>query len=419
MTSRRLSVMLYGSDIGWVTQSASGGHTFAYHPDYIATSDPTPLSLSMPVTAGIYPRRRIVPFLQGLLPDSEVVLDRWGRELSVNGRNPFALLERMGMECAGAVQFRTEQPELLTEQNGLEPISDRSIGRRLAALRSDDSAWVVSGDRWSLAGAQGKFALARGVDGTWFEPRGYAPSTHILKPGVVGYREQALNEHACLTAAASLGLTAARTEYLEFDGEPALIVARYDRRRTDDGSIVRVHQEDMCQALSVYPRLKYESSGGPTAARVAELLWQVATDAERDVMRFVDAVVFNYLIGAPDAHAKNYSVLLVGSQVQLAPIYDIASGLPYEATSADSELDRSAMAIGGKRIFGTVQGRHWDRFAAACKVPTDAVRASVARIAADLPAALEQAFEPYAGNPLRERLLAKVSALGRQTVRDL
>lgn len=131
---------------------------------------------------------------------------------------------------------------------------------------------------------------------------------------------------------------------------------------------------------------------------------------------FVRAVVANYLLGAPDAHAKNCSVLLAGTQVRLAPLYDIASALPYEAGRSDSEITDSAMSIGGRRTFGSVTGRHWDRFAAACRVSPDLVREEVTRLAGELPDALEAAFEPFGPSQLRERLLTGVRDLGAVTV---
>ncbi|GIG40632.1 type II toxin-antitoxin system HipA family toxin [Cellulomonas phragmiteti] len=421
MSDRHLDVVLYERVIGQVTQSHSGRHTFTYDPQYVSDVNATALSLSMPVADATYPGRRIDPYLQGLLPDGDEVRERWAQRFGVSAQNPFALLEHMGLDCAGAVQLvpggAPGGPHAL--EGSLERVTDADIGARLRALRADDTAWTVAGERWSLAGAQGKFALTRDVNGAWHEPLGAAASTHIIKPGVVGYRDQALNEHVCMRALALCGLRVASTEYVEFDGQPALVVARYDRRRRADGTVMRVHQEDMCQALSVYPRRKYEASKGPTAADIANLLRRSASDPGHDVHEFVRAVIANYLIGAPDAHAKNYSVLLAGPQVRLAPLYDVASALPYDPRQADSELRDSAMSIGGRRTFGTVEGRHWDRFAALCRVSPDAVRTEVAALAGALPGALEAAFDPFARSALRDRLLTRVRDLSEVTLRTL
>jgi serine/threonine-protein kinase HipA len=264
-----------------------------------------------------------------------------------------------------------------------------------------------------LAGAQAKFALARDRAGLWYEATGPTPSTHIVKPGIGQYRDQALNEHICMRAAARLGLAPAATEFTEFGGQPALVVTRYDRRRVRGSEeILRVHQEDMCQALSVYPTKKYESSGGPTAARIADLLVNRSSAPADDLRAFVRALAYNYLIGAPDAHAKNYSVLLAGSDVRAAPLYDVASGFPYRPTRTDHELDKVAMAIGGIRKFGAVAGKHWGRLARDCRVDEDWLRGEVAQLCGSLPDAIATEFAPYQTThpDMRERMLAAVQS---------
>lgn len=406
MTDRSLAVHLYGQRIGTLVQTTGGGHFFTYADAYVEAGS-TPMSLAMPITASPYGKKRIDPFLEGLLPDNSEVRERWGQKFGVNGRNAFALLEHMGVDCAGAVEFHPDGTGV-ERRAVLERVSERDIAKHLMGLRSDETAWAVGGERWSLAGAQGKFALSRGVDGHWYEATGAAPSTHIVKPGVSGYRDQVLNEHVCLRTARILGMDAAATEFTTFEDQAALVVTRYDRRRAADGTITRVHQEDMCQALSVYPWRKYEASGGPTAARIASLLWESGSEPSSDVPAFVRAVAFNYLMGAPDAHAKNYSLLLAGSQVSLAPLYDVASSLPYEPTTADHELDLAAMGIGGEKKFGQVTGAHWGKLARQCRVSADRVRAIVQELATDIPGALEQAFEEHRKAALRERMLTRI-----------
>lgn len=417
--SRSLAVVLYGQHIGEVTQTDHGAHSFAYTEQHLRAGSPTPLSLSMPLAPATYTTRRIDPWMLGLLPDHEDVRERWARQLGVrSAANPFALLSEMGMDCAGAAQFVAgDVDEALRQPPDLTPVSDADIGTRLDALRSDPTSWRVSGERWSLAGAQAKFTLTRNQAGDWFEASGSAPSTHIIKPGISHYRDHALNEHVCLSTARLLGLSAVQTEFRDFAGRDALVVTRYDRRRVrGQDSVRRVHQEDLCQALSVYPRHKYESSGGPSAAQVAALLR--AASGENDVVAFVTAVIFNYLIGAPDAHAKNYAILLAGADVRLAPMYDVASGFPYVPERPDHELDRAAMAIGGHRVFGSVEARHWDRFAQSCGIEPELVRELVSAMCRDLPGALDEAFHPFVGRhgDLRERLLL---AVGQHTERTL
>lgn len=394
MTGKHLEVWLYGRPVADLEQTSGGQHVLTYR-DEVAGA--TPVSLSMPVNQRRHPHRVVEPFLSGLLPDSDDVRVAMGREFGVNGRNPFALLHHVGLDCAGAVQFRTPGTSLdQTHREGaLQPLTEQQLGRRLQALDVDGTrSWVAPAERWSLAGAQGKFAVHRLPDGTWAEARGATPTTHIVKPGVQALRDQALNEHVCLRAAALLGLDAAESMYHEFDGHPAIIVTRYDRRRTAEGEVVRIHQEDLCQALSVPPERKYETDGGPGVGRVLPLLIARLTPADR--LRFTDFLAYNYLIGGSDAHAKNFSLLLVGRQVRLAPLYDVASAFPYQGLAMSLP-----MAIGGERRFGRVRNRHWAAYAVKAQQPPDAVIETVRRLARDTPDALRAALVEVEGQGFR------------------
>ena len=177
---------------------------------------------------------------------------------------------------------------------------------------------------------------------------------------------------------------------MEFDGEAAIPTARYDRRLTSAG---RVHQEDLCQASGVYPRHKNESYGGPSAPDVVALLRRHGRPSgqRRNVERFTRSLIFSYLIGAPDAHAKNYSVLLLGDDVRLAPLYDVASGLPYLATQQGG-LRSAAMAIAWEREFGRVERKHWTGFAAQTRQDAEQVIDALRSLAGSLPDAMSDAL---------------------------
>jgi serine/threonine-protein kinase HipA len=213
-------------------------------------------------------------------------------------------------------------------------------------LREDTTAWLgreFTG-QFSLAGAQAKTALLH-EDGRWGVPSGSAATSHILKPAVAGLDDHDLNEHLCLDAAGRAGLVVARTRVARFGEESAIVVDRYDRRPAD-GRLIRIHQEDMCQALGINPARKYQNEGGPGPREVAHLFRDVMPPrvADEAVWRFFDALAWNWLIAGTDAHAKNYSLLLAGSEVRLAPLYDVASALPY---GVHERKLRFAMKIGG------------------------------------------------------------------------
>lgn len=379
----------------------------------------TPLSLSMPLSDASHGDRVVRAVLWGLLPDNEQVLERRARSFHVSAGNPFALLRHVGEDCAGAAQFVAPQrwETLLADGGGIELIDEDEIASRLRALRADPTAWhAAAAGQFSLAGAQAKTALHYDPSQRrWGDPWGVVPTTHSLKPAVAGLADHDLNEHLCLAAASLLGLTAARSEIREFGDERAIVVERYDRARSGNGTVVRVHQEDVCQSLGLPPTEKYQNEGGPGPEQIIGLLRRsihLPADAERQVDRFVAALAFNWLIGGTDAHAKNYSVLLTGGQIRLAPLYDVASALPYD----DLFLPKLTMAmrIGGEYRLTAISGRHWRRLAEANRLDTDAVVARIENLASRTPDALASvaAAEPIRrlGSDLPARLVERVAA---------
>ncbi|MBI4932738.1 MAG: HipA domain-containing protein [Actinobacteria bacterium] len=193
-------------------------------------------------------------------------------------------------------------------------------------------------------------------------------------------------------------MIAATTSIRTFGAERALVVERYDRIIDNSGAVVRVHQEDLCQALSVHPDRKYEVDGGPGAEQLGRLIREVAGD--RDVARFFDALVFNWLVLATDGHAKNYSLLLSGHQVRLAPLYDVACALPHLDHPREA---RMAQKIGGEYRPSFIQRRHWERLARSLGLGSDEAQARIRALAAHLPDAgrdrQEQCGLPSAANP--------------------
>ena len=369
--SRQLIVFIGGVRAG-VLECEVRSSRFTYDEAYQARRAPTPLSLSLPVGPRTYPPSLVDPFLWGLLPDNPDTLRRWAllAEPHADEHSPFTLLEHYGLDCAGAVQFVAPGDEAILDRPGdFSPVSDEDIARQIRAMNADPSTWTFDehDGRFSLGGAQAKFGLLR-QRGHWVLPTGAVPSTHILKPGIPSYRASALNEHVCLELAHRLGLIAARSQIGRFEGEIAVIVERYDRYRpgddartegTPEPSVVRIHQEDFCQALSVMPSQKYEDDGGPGLPRMVALLRRhLPRDlASSSIERLLLAVAFNWLVAAPDAHAKNYSILLARGQVALAPLYDIASLTPYSNYRASTM--RLAQKVAGEYRVAEIGAAHW------------------------------------------------------------
>ncbi|WP_341250045.1 HipA domain-containing protein [Euzebya pacifica] len=328
MNTGSLHVWVSGRHAATLTRTA-GTLELVYDPDWRLDDDATPLSLSMPLTRPTHPHDRISPWLHGLLPDNDRTLARWARTMQV-ATHPFALLSsRIGLDCAGAVQFTPDDTPPSTVGQ-LQWMSDTDVatalGDILAADTTNTPAKLADSGYFSLAGTQPKMALAHDADRGWARPLGAAATTHILKPQSGRLTDFALNEHVILQVLAKVGLPTANSRIVDFGGIPTLVSTRYDRVVVD-GAARRVHQEDLCQALGVHPERKYQSDGGPSWAAVAAVLRR--SGAGQDLPRLFDLAVCSWLLAATDLHAKNVSVLLDRGDVALAPAYDIASAAPY------------------------------------------------------------------------------------------
>lgn len=384
--TNELVALLGGKEVGRVLRNAQGRLTFRYADAWREGQGAYPLSLSMPLAAREHGHAVIEAFLWGLLPDNEHVLDRWAAKFHVSARNAFALVSHVGEDCAGAVQFVT--PERVDDlrdgrEDSVEWLNEADIAARLRTLREDHAAWRLPRDagQFSLAGAQPKTALLL-QGGRWGLPSGRLPTTHILKPPTGAFDGHAENEHVCLNLARRLGLPSALSSVTRFEDEIAIVIERYDRQRKGN-DILRVHQEDVCQALGVMPTRKYQNEGGPGAVAIVDLLRTYSTDRETDVDTFAAALGFNWLIAGTDAHAKNYSLLLSGPNVRLAPLYDVASILPYK--EFDLRKAKLAMKIGDEYKLDQIGPRQWEKFARAARIDLEALVARLRDMAAQLP----------------------------------
>lgn len=280
MNDDDLVVVLNGRPAGLVEHDF-GRPRFTYNSSYAGGAGHlTPLSLSMPPRPNAYPHQIVAPWLSGLLPEDTRVREGWATTFDVSARNTSALLRHIGRDCAGAVQIApaAELDNVLNQTGHTEPLTETEIGTRLRKLIANPGRWTAEGERWSLPGMQAKFTAVRTPNG-WATAHGHAATTHIIKPGITQFHSQALNEHLCQKTLPLIGIAAARTDYHEFDGAPAIVVTRYDRV-DHNGTIVRLHQEDMCQALSQWPEKKYATDGGPAAVPIAKLLAAHATQTD-------------------------------------------------------------------------------------------------------------------------------------------
>jgi serine/threonine-protein kinase HipA len=420
--TEELTVLLDGSVAGRVERDGDR-LTFRYEDGWRARHDAYPLSLSMPLARAEHGHAVIEPFLWGLLPDNELVLERWGKRFQVSARSPFRLLAHVGEDCAGAVQLvRPERVEALAAPaaSGVEWLDESEVADRLRRLREDHSASRLARDtgQFSLAGAQPKSALLWAA-GRWGVPYGATPTTHILKPPVPGLAGHTENERLCLALARALGMRAARSWVHRFGEEDVIVVERFDRLREDASAtrIRRVHQEDLCQALGVPPTRKYQNDGGPSVSAISKLLRTHSSRPREDVERLRDAVLFNWLIAGTDAHAKNYSILHApGGHVRLAPLYDLASVLSFEGF--DVRRMKLAMKLGRTYRIADVRRGDIEQLGRDLGLSAEATVERARQLAAALPGAMDQVVGGSTGT-LMAQLVDALQARAAECLRWL
>jgi len=389
--SESLAVISANRRVGTIAQLDGGRLEFTYDEQWRAAQNGFALSLSMPRAALTHADAAVKAYLWGLLPDNDSVVREWARRFGVS-ENPFALIAHVGEDVVGAMQFVTEArlDELRAggpAAGSVQWLTEKQMAERLELLHTDKAAWRLGTDtgQFSLPGAQPKTALLYDdVGKRWGVPSGSIPTTHILKPTHTQLDGLPENEHLCLDIAQRIGLPAASSKVVRFESEVAISVERFDRVPTN-GRWERVHQEDCCQALGVDPRRKYESQGGPSAVAVAELVRSYSSQWAQDVWTFVRSLIYNWLIAGTDAHAKNYAVLIdAGDLVRLAPLYDVASALPYPR-AIPVQKAKMAMKVGGEYLVRRIGRSHWEELAAAVRLSPEGVVVEAIKIALQLP----------------------------------
>jgi serine/threonine-protein kinase HipA len=327
--ANELAVWLYGDQVATI-DSDRRGPRLTYTPTALERYElGTPLlTLALPVSPRPFPQGLVRSYLDGLLPEGEARTNI-ARDVGESPNNTFGLIRALGRDCAGAVVIQSieDPPPPTATTTTAEPLSPDEIEDLVRNLRS---APLGAGGRVriSLAGVQEKLVLTRMPNGAWGRPVDGTPSTHILKPEVAQFPLTVENEAFCMRVAKHLGLDVANVETTEIAGRKLIVVERYDRDISANGTVTRIHQEDFCQALGIPPEMKYQEDGGPSLARIAGILATVA--APDSLGRLLAAVVVNVLVGNSDAHAKNFSLLHGRSgALRLTPSYDLLCTLHY------------------------------------------------------------------------------------------
>ena len=386
-SSQPLAIWANGELVGRWTPATRRPMELRYEDSWLASRSARPLSLSLPLPlVGNEPIRgdRVEHFFDNLLPDRGVIRKRLAQRYAAGSEDTFDLLAAIGRDCVGAVQLLPldEQPTGFNRIDGevLDEEAVASLLRNTVTTGQFGHQGKEQDFRISIAGAQEKTALLH-HGGKWLKPLGATPTTHILKLplGLVGNMQADMhtsvyNEWFCLKLMGALGFEVANADIVTFaDHPPVLAVERFDRRMHPSGTwLLRLPQEDFCQALGVTPAKKYEADGGPGIEQLAQVL-NGSQNARADLKSLLSSQVAFWLLAATDGHAKNFSIrLFAGGSYALTPMYDVLSAWPIMGNGKNQLAWRNAklaMALSGKNRhydLATIMRRHFNATAAKC-----------------------------------------------------
>ncbi|WP_419207820.1 type II toxin-antitoxin system HipA family toxin [Photobacterium leiognathi subsp. mandapamensis] len=369
-----LTVAMNGILVGSLTKASSGAISFQYDPSWLSRPGARAISLSMPLRHDAYHGDIPYSFFDNLLPDNEEIRSRIQSRFQAATKRPFDLLSKIGSDCVGAIQLYSPQNSLQdVRQIQVEQLTESRMAQVLRGYQSDAPLGMLDDMddfRISIAGAQEKTGLLWYQE-QWHLPLGSTPTSHILKLpiGILPHKNIDLsdsceNEWLCLKIAAAFGFEVNDANIIYVEEVKALALTRFDRRWSQDGSwLMRLPQEDMCQALGVAPALKYESDGGPNIASIMQFLLGSRTSTQdREV--FFKAQILFWLLAAIDGHGKNFSLFLEPeSRYSMTPLYDIISAYPLmDSNSIPKQKAKMAMALTGTKKYykwQTIQPRHF------------------------------------------------------------
>jgi serine/threonine-protein kinase HipA len=390
-----LNIFLNGRLVGLLRRESTGAIDFQYAREWLDWENTFPVSLSLPLREDRYIGAPVINVFDNLLPDSDPIRRRVAERVGADGTDAYSMLSALGRDCVGALQFLPDgmDPGAVGDTAG-KPVSDDEVSELIRNLTAAPLGVGEDEDfRISIAGAQEKTALLR-RDGQWFKPTGTTATTHILKPQIgqlpngVDLSNSVENEYLCLKLMGGMGVPAAKVEIADFGGRRTLIVERFDRRWTRDARLLRLPQEDCCQALSVPPTRKYQSDGGPGMREVINLL-KGSDTPDADITTFVRANIIFWLLGATDGHAKNFSVFITpGGRFRMTPAYDVLTAQPsLDAGQIPRKKFKLAMSVGKNRHYDVheIMPRHFLQTADLAGVGLPAMRSIIEDLAEAAP----------------------------------
>lgn len=395
-----LDIFLNGRHVGRLTKERSGAIDFKYQQGWLEWDEAIPVSLSLSLREDRYVGDPVIAVFDNLLPDSDPIRRRLAERTGANGLDAYSLLAAIGRDCVGALQFLPEgEVPLAPNDIRTRQVTDAQVADILRGLAQNPLGIGPNDDfRISLAGVQEKTALLK-QDGRWHLPLSTTPTTHILKPQIgklpsgVDFSQSVENEFLCLKLVKALGLATAETEILDFEDRRVLAVERFDRLWTKDGRLLRIPQEDLCQALSMPPSRKYEADGGPGVREIA-LLLKGSDTPETDQSTVFKAQIVFWLLGATDGHAKNFSVRLASAKrFTLTPLYDVVSAQPsFDAKQVRKRDMKAAMSIGKSRHYHLehMTREHFVQTGALAEIPTKIVKDTIEQLLDEGAATIEK-----------------------------
>lgn len=369
--AKELSVRLHGLQVG-VLRLVNGKMEFTYD-----ENAQKPISLSLPLQKEPFKEKVCRAFFGGLLPENPNMRELLAKKYNINVNDDFKLLKEIGRDCAGALSFHEmTEPQKSYQMLKIEGsiLSDEELTKYLEELPYRP----YLGKRLSLAGAQEKTAVCV-INGKIALPNDDIPTTHIIKTALPKYVQSIQNEYICMKAAKEIGLEVAEVEIRKVGEIEFLLVERFDRKYSNNLECERILQEDFAQSLGVQARDKYKV----TFKDCLKVLNQTATPANSK-LRFVRQVIFNYLIGNTDAHAKNFSVYLTNDGITLTPAYDLLCSSIYDCDQ------RIAMKLGKTRYYADVTEKDWEIFAQDLDISHKLVQAELERQKEYLPKIVEK-----------------------------
>lgn len=337
---KELSVRLHGREIG-ILKLVGGKMQFSYNEE-----TDFPISLSMPLQVKSYKEKICRTFFGGFLPENIEIRKILAQKYKINYTNDFALLKELGRDCAGAISFCFPNEEEIEEQHVFikgEILSEKEFKKHIEQLPNVP----FIGKRMSLAGAQQKTAICL-INDKIALPMDNVPTTHIVKPMIKDVAQSIENEYICMKSAFDIGLNVANVEIRKVEDINVLLVERFDRKKSENGEYIkRIPQEDFAQALGADDKYRV------TFKDCLKVLNQT-TNPALNKREFVKQIIFNYLIGNNDAHAKNFSIFRIFDDIKLTPAYDLLCTSVYDFDT------NFAMKIGNAKNYSDVVDKDWE-----------------------------------------------------------